>query len=167
MFDPKAEVPSLELCQRLKELGYPQEGSGWYWIKDEGEWIIVFSEDGESYLLEYSGGEGEYFTAKLPEGKVKAPTCRELGEILPAQVADKRYTYGIKITKEPSNGKWPCEYFLWYEAWSTQENEEVQLTLMEVFGESLAEVLAQAVLWLAENGYVKFEEATNDSQNHS
>jgi len=58
MFDPKAEVPSLELCQRLKELGYPQTTGGWYWIKDEGEWIIVFSEDGESYLLEYSEGDG-------------------------------------------------------------------------------------------------------------
>jgi len=27
------EVPSLELCRRLKELGFPQESSdsGWYW----------------------------------------------------------------------------------------------------------------------------------------
>ena len=25
------EVPSLELCKRLKELGFSQKGEGWYW----------------------------------------------------------------------------------------------------------------------------------------
>ena len=33
MFDIKSEVPSMELCKRLKELGFPQNGGGWYWIK--------------------------------------------------------------------------------------------------------------------------------------
>ena len=32
MFDVKKEVPSLGLCRKLKELGYPQEGGGWYWV---------------------------------------------------------------------------------------------------------------------------------------
>lgn len=30
-FDPKKEVPSLELCKKLKKLAFPQEGGGWYW----------------------------------------------------------------------------------------------------------------------------------------
>lgn len=33
MFNPELEVPSLGLCKKLKELGYPQEGGGWYWAK--------------------------------------------------------------------------------------------------------------------------------------
>ena len=33
MFGLAKEVPSLELCKRLKELGYPQENGEWYWVK--------------------------------------------------------------------------------------------------------------------------------------
>jgi len=31
-FNPTDEVPSLELCKRLREQGYPQNGGGWYWL---------------------------------------------------------------------------------------------------------------------------------------
>jgi len=34
MFDPKQEVPSVDLCQRLEELGLPQDGDGWYWVRE-------------------------------------------------------------------------------------------------------------------------------------
>ena len=139
MFDPKAEVPSLELCKRLKELGFPQEG-GWYWIKDEGEWIIVFSEDGESYLLEYSGGEGEYFTAKLPEDKVKAPTCRELGEWLPRVIED----YFLEFLPK---GKKILDW------WVVYRNQNKTKILIPADTEPNAR--AKMLIWLVENGYVK------------
>lgn len=33
------QVPSLELCKRLKELGYPESNGFSYWTKKYGDWI--------------------------------------------------------------------------------------------------------------------------------
>jgi len=44
MFKPEKEVPNLELCKRLEELGYPQEGGGWYWV-------VYHNEDGDRVQL--------------------------------------------------------------------------------------------------------------------
>jgi hypothetical protein len=31
MFNPVKEVTDLELSRKLKEIGLPQDGGGWYW----------------------------------------------------------------------------------------------------------------------------------------
>ena len=49
MFDLTKEVPSLELCKRLKEVGYPQDGGGWYWIK-YAPLNVVSSPEDEYYI---------------------------------------------------------------------------------------------------------------------
>jgi len=71
MFDPTKEVPSLELCEKLKEAGFPQDGTGWYWIKKpighEHEWKLILIEDIHRTIDNY---------------KVKAPTVHELLEWL-------------------------------------------------------------------------------------
>lgn len=81
MFNPKDEVPSLELCKKLKELEFPQESGGWYWIVVQGckhkdvKWELKFYEKYEDI---------PYWTLCY-----KAPTVRELGEWLPADIEDK------------------------------------------------------------------------------
>jgi len=74
MFDIEKEVPSLELCKKLKELGYPQDSGGWYWRKIfknpnsiQYNWKLVFEQENNPVLV---------------ESDIKAPTCRELGEWL-------------------------------------------------------------------------------------
>jgi len=65
MFDIKKVVPSLELCLKLKELGYPQNEGGFYWVKEDVE-------DGCIWRLK--------FFYESPNGNfVKAPTVGELG----------------------------------------------------------------------------------------
>lgn len=60
------EVPTLNLCLKLKRLGFPQEcGSGFCWVKRCSRWEVdVFTLDCHLYHLE----------------AIKAPTIRELAE---------------------------------------------------------------------------------------
>ena len=69
MFDPEKEVPNLKLCKRLKELGYPQDGGGWYWWRTKGNKV--------SYLLKYFGEQIPteiFYSVEY----VKAPTIPEM-----------------------------------------------------------------------------------------
>ena len=95
MFDPKAEVPSLELCQRLKELGFPQTIGGWYWTR-----IEAIDGSGDIWALDFA--YAPFFPNSVKE-IIKAPTCRELGEWLPSKievkVGDGLYTAELVISK--------------------------------------------------------------------
>ena len=73
-WNPEKEVSSLELCRRLKELSYPQDGGGWYWIKTAFGWILAIMLDG-IWLSERNYIKVNDETIK---DFVKAPTCREL-----------------------------------------------------------------------------------------
>jgi len=74
MFKIEKEVPGLELCKKLKELGYPQDGGGFYWMKLEDYklkrdvWKLLPQEDTPK----------RFFVKDW----VKAPTCQELGKYL-------------------------------------------------------------------------------------
>lgn len=63
MFDLKNEVPSLKLCKRLRDCGYPQDGGGWYWNLEDNQLVFVWAE-------------------QVTDSLVKAPTVAELGKIL-------------------------------------------------------------------------------------
>ena len=74
------EVPSLELCRRLKELGYPQGGGGWYWDETvDYSWKLYLYGNTPAHIKSQS--------------VVKAPTCRELGEWLPVVMGDYHITF--------------------------------------------------------------------------
>jgi len=77
-WNPEKEVPSLELCKRLKELGYPQEGGGWYWVKTAFGWILAIILDG----IWLSTRNYIKVNDETIKDFIKAPTCRELGEWL-------------------------------------------------------------------------------------
>ena len=68
------EVPCLELCKKLKELGYPQNEEGFYWVLEKVgynyEWKLLFVDSS--------------FT--INNYKIKAPTFPEMLEWLPSYV---------------------------------------------------------------------------------
>ena len=144
MFYPEREVPSLELCKRLKELGFLQESGGWYWRKDmygnfELEYKPWASPIEKCLKHEKLGGE-EIF--------IKAPTVRELGEWLPAKIKDDSMFELVSIKmKDEMKDEWLVAYtdeMTWFEGEHMVEDTE-------------ANARAKMLVWLAENGYVKFE----------
>ena len=72
-FNPTDEVPSLELCKKLREQGYPQDGGGWYWL-------VMRTEEGKELASLHF-----FETRPVPlayQDYIKAPTLREIGEWL-------------------------------------------------------------------------------------
>ena len=84
MFNPELEVPSLELCKQLKNLGFSQEGGGYYWCKwhNNEPFRVIFSPNGKIFC---EWIDDKYIEHQTPLEKYKAPTCRELGEWLPVR----------------------------------------------------------------------------------
>ena len=69
------EVPPIELCKALAEHGYPQTGSGLYWVYTPHGWKV------EYYDVMSSSMRRRLLTQT--QGKIyRAPTLRELGELL-------------------------------------------------------------------------------------
>lgn len=136
MFNPVKEVPNIELCKKLKKVGYPQGGGGWYWIESNLIYIPIFSKS---------------IQRRLAEGEViKAPTVAELGELL------------LKAQKLllKDKGNYQINYFLHsnktvivYECGSFSAGTYKQICHVEADTEANAR--AKAIIQLAENGYIK------------
>lgn len=85
------QVPSRELCEKLKDLGYPQEGI-WCW-KTSLPKAKVWR-----------------FTGVEPEDELVAPTVAEMGELLPQKIKSHGKTYYLTIGKTfsaPDGGTYP------------------------------------------------------------
>lgn len=152
MFNPIREVPGLELCKRLKELGFPQDGGGWYWVKysSSGSWVVDF------YGIAYKVKE------LLQKGLIiKAPTVNELDEWLPPEIncpykdsLSRCYLIAWKTVEG-----WFCGYVP--HGCTLEEFKAVQVTggdwRIKKWGETKANAYAEMVIWLKSNGYVNFD----------
>ena len=129
MFDYRKEVPSLELCVKLKELGFPQTSPGWYWDIEVKRLVLIWAE-------------------VVLKDLIKAPTVVEMGEWLPLfleEDADKGISFavevdGLHLWKTYDNKGWAIAY---------RDRIQVASTLVEVF--------AKMLIWLVENGCVSFK----------
>jgi len=101
------QVPSLELCKRLKELGYPQENLfmlvKYEMWKEPQVWNSDIAKEFSSVCL---SGKREYEYA--------APTVAELGEMLPVKVIERNRDYEMKTWRDWVNGK--LEWFVQYQS---------------------------------------------------
>lgn len=138
MFDPTKEVPNFELCLKLRELGYPQSGGGWYWIYDKHLGEI------ENLVLIYEmTSENIEHNAKYGYLYVKAPTVYELGEMLPVEVNLPEGDALISIDR-PNNTKWLVSYCL----------NGTNFYPIRFDATSEANARAKLVIWLLENKHV-------------
>ncbi|RLI59536.1 MAG: hypothetical protein DRO67_09740 [Candidatus Asgardarchaeum californiense] len=66
MFNLEKEIPKRKLCEKLKELGYPQKEGGFYWHPDLGLVLVPNEKIYNTY--------GNLLT--------KAPTCVEMYSLI-------------------------------------------------------------------------------------
>ncbi|OQX86951.1 MAG: hypothetical protein B6D55_04640 [Candidatus Omnitrophica bacterium 4484_70.2] len=131
------EVPSLELCKRLKELGFPQDGGeGWYWREGKIKpvlGLLIDKSDLGWTLLECVDGiwaKSPYLYGEELKKLIKAPTCRELGE-------------------------WLLKVYLKLPTGHPVRNKLISFCLPLKLNPN---ILSKDLIWLAENGYVKFKD---------
>ena len=139
MFDIEKEVPSLELCRKLKELGYPQD-DGWYWVQE----IFGYKYEWKLCLLVNSPYAVDSY-------KIKAPTLGEMEEVLSAKIDALR-----------DGSDWFLRIEKWGDCWYVDLSKFAYCVCSEK-GEKLPNAYAKMLIWLAENGYLNFakKEANN------
>ena len=130
MFNPESEVPSLELCKKLKDLGYPQDGGGWYWTIHKKNYAEV------NYFNERLHG------SELWSEVIKAPTVTEMWEWLPDAITIAKEVWILNLTKN-LGGELVIEY-----------RHRGSVAVHRVNRPVIA--MAETLIWLAENGYVRF-----------
>lgn len=126
----EAQVISLELAKRLKELGVKQE-SLWWW-KDTGAKYVLFS---------------HIFKSKLPQD-CSAFTVAELGELLPYKliqgvIAESPRIYYLYASKCGTD--WGCFYAM--------NNGQTRLWTKDAPTE--ADARAKMLIYLLEKGLIK------------
>jgi len=169
MFDPIREVPSLELCKELKELGYPQTGGGWYWIKPEGDQANCAPVKGwDLYLMHTHKDNLEWWFCKnfeIAESRgcgccadyfkvaeyIKAPTVVEMEEWYPFYCPfESKTMLSWKLYKEDKDD------------W-TQEFMQYTTPLVICQANNRADLCAKNLIWLIKNGYMNFKDKKGES----
>jgi len=130
------EVANLELSKRLKELGFPQNREGWYWIKTTYpvKWILAIMLDGiwlsvKNYII---------IKDEVIEEIVKAPTNSELGKWLPEGFHEFKLDNRFWI-----KDKQDYDYLV---------NDDIEVNAR-----------AKMAIWLRENGYITFNQGDEDN----
>jgi len=148
MFNLEKEVPNLELCKQLKELGFPQ-GGGFYWVIEN-----INEKELPRIVYESDIDNGEFIEI------IKAPTVRELCEWLPSNISTDISNCLLRIEKTiESNEYWTIiygEYDFEDEKWTNTEECS--------FVGNLPMIVAKMLIWLAENGYVNFKKGVKENE---
>lgn len=126
------QVASLELSKKLKELGYKQEGLFWWYDLGQTSPILLYINYGQKPI-------------KTLHEKFVAPTVAELGEWLPNDSRE------LAIDMDKGDDAF------WVTAYRTDNERAERYDIHMVGGEDTeADARAKMVLWLADNGYLKF-----------
>lgn len=105
------QVASLELSEKLKELGYPQEGLFWWDLSSE---TITHSQDFDEMPYETGIDEEDRrrrVFVKNSNRFISAPTVAELGMMVPKEFwyKTRRYSLGFNVSfDEHGKVEWGC-----------------------------------------------------------
>ena len=150
MFDPTKEVPSLELCKELKDLGFPQGEIGWYWVKTAIGWIL-------GYLLDPEGrypNDYNFFFPIVEEicfinkntPLYKAPTLREVLEWLPVEIEYKGETLYLEFDR-PDETQFLVSYCYGYG----------RICPIAIGDDEIVNAPTKMLILLAKDGYISFK----------
>jgi len=142
-FSPEKDVPNVKLCRRLKRLGYPQDGGGWYWI-------IYHDDDGDRYQLVLERERDKKFWNMLKNCSedyrevIKAPTIGELGWWLSFHWTSSK---GRVFYSMPFDKGFICE--------SIDKDGFID-EFIETKSETEADARAKMLIKLLEGGFIQF-----------
>ncbi len=142
----KKEVPSVELCKRLKELGFPQTPDGYYWAKYAPtiKYKLYFRTEKDFFYF-YNG---QFWTILTdPIEIIKAPTNSELGELLPFYLPELGF---LRIEKNEDG------FHYYYDA--------IALKGCYFIEEIEANARAKTLIWLRKNGCTTFNQGDTNAQ---
>lgn len=129
----KDQVCSLELAQKLKELGVKQESLFYWWVFKNRKKVVI------EHQLHDPQCSYQRYDYRTPTTSCSAFTVAELGEMLPLDVHDEiRGIINLYIFKRTEN-----EWAIYY-----QNRDEVVLAQI---AETEADARAKMLIYLTEN----------------
>ena len=154
------EVPSLELCKELREVGYPQDTDGYLWTNAKKVWLC--GEDSWQITEEfYLANEKPYYPlGGIPQTDwakkqrddwysklqmYKAPTCRELGELLPFSIMSE----GAKFVRVLD---------LCFAAYVSSDMKQYVVIVRD---NTEPNIRAKMVIWLKQHDYIDFKDGAS------
>lgn len=144
MFKTTKQVPNLELCKKLKELGFPQDGGGWYWDLNNTPPSLVLYRDTKFEriaLLDYE--------SRL----IKAPTVQELEEWLPYSIVFEKDGSTFWLSCHRYNPvRWNCGYVGYSEVLAVKS------------GATIVETMAKLLIRLIEDRHIKFPKISENQK---
>jgi hypothetical protein len=147
------KVPSLKLCKRLKELGFPQNSPGWYWV-------VYHDNDGDEVqlLLERDKTLWKMLRNCSPDYRevTKAPTCREMEKWLPYFIEEENNILRRKTNYYLCLEKLRKDFYKIYYKWKYNEYYDV-IPSNCIEADTELNARAKILIWLYDNGYVKFK----------
>jgi len=173
-------VVSLDLAKKLKEAGFPQDGGGWYWIKEEpgAKWELKYfdkicecphicpSVDPDEYKgdCEFNRECTKWVSKDFWKCEylhlIRAPLAEEILEELPISIFIKVEFPAIAI-ENYAEGRYYYLQIEPYEScykvgyyWEDKLYAESDW-LISLKDEKLSNALARLRLWLKENGYLE------------
>ncbi len=157
------EVPSLELCKKLKEVGYPQDTDGYLWVNAKKVWVCgeeCWAITEEFYLANEKpyyplGGIPQTDWAKKQRDDwysrlqwYKAPTCREVGEWLPVSILINGEDAFLDLD-HPSPEIWIISYMTY--------DKGFERSIVAFDDKSEISARVKMFIWLKQHGYIDFK----------
>ncbi len=132
------QVASLELAEKLKELGVKQESYlGWFTSNSPRAWLY-WSKNGPFNSEAGIGNE-----------HCSAFTVAELGEMLPKDLYDEEDGQWDNVLSCPNENDWICAYRRYYGEDGTWSTTYVEMANTE------ADARAKMLIFLIENGFME------------
>ena len=136
------EVASLELSKKLKELEFPQNREGWYWIKTTYpvKWILAIMLDGIWLSVK------NYIKIKdeIIEESINAPTCPEMGKWLPLYLDVRKGVLFAEVHR--------LHLYRTYDGWC------ISYGALSRCAFTLPNAFAEMLIYLVRNEYMSFSQ---------
>jgi len=133
------QLPTLQQCKHLKELGYPQEAL-FYWVEADSRWDPY-------YRAEYDTWADQYEKPSMKESKhYAAPTVAEMGEVLPRNFAS--FFCGMDLWRVANTFNYATGNDIYHGAPVYTGGSK---TFVNITATTEAQVRAELLIWLFEN----------------
>ena len=135
------QVASRDLSEKLRELGFPQETYFYYSVPIERSLKVCPQDKISLGHWDIPPTDSEWFK------RIAAPTVAELGEVLKPKKLQIKCESGYTVSGD--NNNWYCEY----------DDRSKIYGDYTTYADTEADARAKLLIYLAEEGLVKFKEA--------
>jgi len=146
--EKEKHVCALKYAKELKELGYPQDDSLWYWIVD--------LQTQKEHLYRILGRS--IYKHQIDYETYAAPTVAEFGEVLPDEIIVDKMRYFCSFAIRVNRSKYTSYTRYWYGYQTNRYETRNDKILISFDSDTEANVRSMLVVYLIRNKIIKVKD---------